>query len=285
MILIAGSTGTLGGMITRRLLAQGQSVRILVRPGSNFQPLVELGAHPAFGDLKDRASLDAACQGVDTVITTANSALRGEPDTPETVEWKGNCGLIDAAKAAQTVQQFIFISMSGADVNSPAPFVAGKARAEEHLKESGLPYTIIAPGAFAEIWIGMVVAAPVMQGLPVMVYSHAKTAFISIADVASFTLAVIGHPKAVNQRLEISGPEALSFAEAAQVFGKLLHCPVPVNMVRMGEPVPTVPPAVAPLMIGLSMSDWSVPMEGLANTFGVAMTPFETVAQRMIQPQ
>ena len=64
MILILGSTGTLGGIITRRLLAEGKPVRILVRPGSNYQPLVDLGAQPVIGDLKDRASLDAACQGV-----------------------------------------------------------------------------------------------------------------------------------------------------------------------------------------------------------------------------
>jgi hypothetical protein len=54
-------------------------------------------------------------------------------------------------------------------------------------------------------------------------------------------------------------------------------------MVQMGEPVPGIPPAVLPLMMGMSMSDWAVPMDHLARTFGVSMTPFETVAQRMLQ--
>lgn len=82
MILVAGATGKLGGIITLRLLAEGRPLRILVRENSNYQALVEDGAQPVFGDLKDRGSLDKACQGINTVITTASSALRGGADNP-----------------------------------------------------------------------------------------------------------------------------------------------------------------------------------------------------------
>ena len=54
MILVVGATGTLGGMITRRLLAQGREVRILVRNGLSARPLVAAGARPVVGDLKTR---------------------------------------------------------------------------------------------------------------------------------------------------------------------------------------------------------------------------------------
>src|SRR5690348_1545993 len=57
MILTVGATGSLGGLITRRLLEQGRAVRILVRPGADYAPLVAAGAHPVPGDLKDPASL------------------------------------------------------------------------------------------------------------------------------------------------------------------------------------------------------------------------------------
>jgi NADH dehydrogenase len=100
MILVAGATGMMGGMITRQLLEQGQDVRVLVRQHSNYRPLVDAGAQPVFGDLKDRASLDEAVRGVDTVITTANSAQRGGDDNVQTVDLQGNANLIDAAKAA-----------------------------------------------------------------------------------------------------------------------------------------------------------------------------------------
>ena len=83
MYLIVGATGSLGGAITHMLLAQGKTVRILARPASNYSPLAEAGAQVVFGDLKERASLDPACQGVDVLITTANSVLRGGDDTPQ----------------------------------------------------------------------------------------------------------------------------------------------------------------------------------------------------------
>src|SRR5947207_5030814 len=151
MILVVGATGNLGGVVTRMLLAQGQPVRILARSRSNYQPLADAGAQVVLGDLKQRGSLDPACEGVETVITTANSAARGGEDNPQTVDLEGNRHLIDAALAAG-VNQFIFVSVLTADPNSPVPFIQAKGKTEDTLRESGLPYTIIAPNAFMEIW-------------------------------------------------------------------------------------------------------------------------------------
>jgi len=85
MILVVGATGNLGGAVTRLLLAQGQPVRIRARSQSNYQPLEEAGARVVPGDLKQRNSLDAACKGVDTVITTASTFMTGGEDQLQTV--------------------------------------------------------------------------------------------------------------------------------------------------------------------------------------------------------
>src|SRR5207249_777416 len=130
MILVVGATGNLGGAVTRMLLAQSKPVRILARSQSNYQPLVEAGAQVVLGDLKQRGSLDAACEGVDTVITTANSAARGGEDNPQTVDLQGNRHLIDEARAAG-VKQFIFVSVLAADPNSPIPFIQAKGNTED----------------------------------------------------------------------------------------------------------------------------------------------------------
>ena len=78
MILVVGATGQLGGTIARRLIAGGAPVRVLVRPetdpGAHASGLAQLFR----GDLRDRASLDAACAGVTTVITTPWNALGSE---------------------------------------------------------------------------------------------------------------------------------------------------------------------------------------------------------------
>ena len=50
------------------------------------QSLINADAQPIYGDLKDRASLDKACEGIETVITTATATMRGGEDTLESVD-------------------------------------------------------------------------------------------------------------------------------------------------------------------------------------------------------
>jgi uncharacterized protein YbjT (DUF2867 family) len=120
MILVVGATGVVGGLIAQRLLEQGKEVRILVRRDSvsaqlaetgqatSAESLIEAGAQPVYGDLRDRASLDAAVEGVQTVVSTANSALRGGEDNPQTVDLEGNRSLIEASREAG-VEHFVFV--------------------------------------------------------------------------------------------------------------------------------------------------------------------------------
>ena len=96
MLLVAGATGSLGTRITRRLLDQGRPVRILVRAGSDHAALAAAGADVAVGNLKDPESLERACGGVHTVITTASASRRGD-DSIENVDRQGNLNLVDAA--------------------------------------------------------------------------------------------------------------------------------------------------------------------------------------------
>ena len=76
MILVAGSTGELGGRVARQLIDRGESVRCLVRPQTDAEHLDAMGAQIARGDLTDSASLRSACVGVETVICTATAIAR-----------------------------------------------------------------------------------------------------------------------------------------------------------------------------------------------------------------
>jgi uncharacterized protein YbjT (DUF2867 family) len=281
MILVVGATGTLGGAVTRMLLAQGQPVRILARSQSNYQPLVEAGAQVVLGDLKEPGSLEAACQGVDTVITTANSAARGGEDNPQTVDLEGNRHLIDEALAAG-VNQFIFVSVLTADANSPIPFLQAKGKTEDYLRESGLPYTIIAPNAYMEIWVAGVVGMPAMMGQPVTIVGggRRKHSFISAGDVAAFMLAAIDNPAAINQKLLLGGPQPLSLRDAVVIYERVLGHQIPVRSVAAGSPVPGLPQMVAQLLAGLDTFDSPIDMTETARTFGIQLTPLEEVARR-----
>jgi len=281
MILVVGATGNLGGAVTRMLLAQGQPVRILVRPQSDYQPLAEAGAQVVLGDLKQHGSLDPACEGVDTVITTANSAARGGEDTVQTVDLQGNHNLIDAAKAAG-VKQFIFVSVLTADPNSPVPFIQAKGKTEDSLRASGIPYTILAPNGYMEVMVAGVVGMPAMMGQPVTIVGggRRKHSFISASDVAAFMLAAIGNPAASNQKLRLGGPQPLSFREAVAIYERVLGHQIQVRSVAPGEPVPGLPQMVAQLLAGLDTYDSPIDMTETTRTFGIQLTPLEEIARR-----
>jgi NADH dehydrogenase len=122
--------------------------------------------------------------GIETVITTANSAMRGGADNPETVEHQGNQHLIDAAAAAG-VRQFIFVSALGADPASPVPLLAGKGKAEQHLRASGLRHTILEPNLFMDVWLGMLFGMAIAQSRSPTVVGDGrrKHSFIAQDDV------------------------------------------------------------------------------------------------------
>jgi NADH dehydrogenase len=281
MLLVAGATGDLGGAVVRRLLADGKHVRALVRSLDRGEPLRQAGAELAVGDLKDPEALRAACTGIQTVITTANSAKRGGDDNAQTVDLDGNRHLVDAAKAAG-VTQFIFVSALGARADSPVPFLAAKGKTEEYLRASRLPFTIISPTAFMEVWAARLVGAPAQAGQPVTLVGEGrrKHSFISAGDVASFVIAAIDHPAAMNAQLVIGGPQALSFRDVVAVYERALGREIPVRTVKPGEPIPGVPPAVAGIAASFDAYESIIDMTGMAQTFGVRLTPLEEVVRR-----
>ena len=164
-------------------------------------------------------TIDAACEGIVVVITTANPVLRGADDNTQTVDTEGNRNLIDAAREAR-VKQFIFVSAFGVAPDSPIPLFQAKARSETYLRSSGLPYTILAPDVFMDVWIPMIVAGPALSGRPVTIIGEGrrKHSFITAGDVAAFATASIGHPAAMNRHLPLGGPEAVSWRDVIVAF-------------------------------------------------------------------
>lgn len=295
MILVVGATGVLGGLITQRLLAEHRDVRILVRHNSpaeqmalqgmatSARSLIEAGAHPVYSDLKDRPSLDAACKGIETVITTANSSMRGGEDTVDTVDRQGNRNLIEAARAAG-VKQFIFVSFLGASPDSPVPLFQAKAETEALLRASGMPYTVLAPNFFMESWVGMVVGMPLQAHQPITLVGEGRRlhSLISVGDVAAFAAESVGHPAVINRRLALGGPEPLSWRGIVDAFGQVVGQKLPVRFVAAGEPIPGLPDIVPPVLAGMETYDSPIPMDETARLFGLKQTTLASVVRHML---
>lgn len=271
MILVVGSTGLLGGMITRKLLAEGHAVRILQRDAPDYQALINQGAQPVRGDLRDRASLDAACAGVDVVLTTAIARFT-DGGTFESVDLNGTRSLIDAAAAAG-VGQLVYTSAYGSAKDSPNPLMSAKAHVEEYLQASGLRYTILQPAVFMEVWINAVIGVPLQAGQPVTLVgegSH-KHHFVSVPDVAEIAVKTIGNPAAMNQAIPI-GADRATWTEIVDMVQQAMGRPVARQYVPIGTPLPLLPDVVSGLMWAMETYDSYLDMGHWPDTLRVRPT-------------
>src|SRR5688572_12456576 len=154
MHLVVGATGFLGSQICRRL-SDGARVRALVRQTSDpsqVEALRALGVEIVTGDLKDRHSLDRACHGVRTVISTANSIRsRQEGDSLEATDLTGHQNLVEAAAGAGA-SHFVFVSFSGS-LGGDDPLTLAKRATETALQQSAMTWTILRPSVFMEVWL------------------------------------------------------------------------------------------------------------------------------------
>jgi uncharacterized protein YbjT (DUF2867 family) len=228
MILVAGATGNLGTEICRRLRNRDEEVRALARATSSPEKVAGLellGADVVRGDLRDRASLEAACAGAHTVISTVSMIVTAQPgDSFDDTDNAGTISLIDAAKAAGA-EHFIFVSFD-TDSLPDAPLVEAKRAAERHLIASGLAYTILRPSLFMESWLGPQLAIDT-SAATARVYGtgHHKIRYVAIGDVAELAVQCVSNPRARNQVLAFGGPDALSQREAIALFERAVGKP------------------------------------------------------------
>jgi len=220
MNLVVGATGTLGCEICRLLVAARQPVRALIRATADADKAVRLermGVTLVRGDLKDRASLDEACRGVNTVVSTASSTISRQPgDSIETVNRNGQMTLFDAAKAAG-VRHSVLISFPPFDIEFPLQ--SAKRLVERSLIDTGMTYTILQPTCFMEVWLSPALGFDAANA-KAQVYGSGtnRISWISYRDVASFAALSLDHAEARNVTMKLGGPDALSPLEVIQIF-------------------------------------------------------------------
>jgi NADH dehydrogenase len=291
MVLVAGSTGFLGREICRRLRARGVAVRALVRSSSDQSVVAELealGAETVLGDVKDRASLDAACRGADTVISTVTTTRSRAPgDSLESADHAGQLALVDAAQAAG-VKRFVFVSFSGGIAGEDA-LTAAKRGVEARIRESGMMFTILRPTNFMEVWLGPHLGFDAANA-KATIYGTGDNpiSFISRDDVAEFAVQALDNPAATNATIELGGPEALSPHQVIRIFERVGGRPFQVQYVSaaaleaaMAAATDSLQRAFASLSLSYARGD-VIPMEGTLRQFPIALRSVEEYARGIL---
>jgi len=225
MILLTGATGFVGRAVLLQLAAEGHSVRCVLRP-SRHTPRLPKGVpvQVAVSPLDDERGLRSALVGIDTVIHLAGA------------EWQGDVLAVDAATTRTLMgaareagaKRVIYLSHLGADRASAYPVLKAKGIAEEFIRQSGVPYTIVRSAllygpedSFVNRLALLLKLAPGFFLLPSG--GEVKLQPLSVEDLAVCLERCVDAVGVENQTLSLGGPEYLSLAAMVQIILETLR--------------------------------------------------------------
>lgn len=147
-ILVAGATGHLGKYIVQELKSRNHWVRALTRKPMRLYPEVD---DLVGGDLNHIQSLNAACGGIDIIISAAGSSLNPSLSKKErdynTVDYYGHRNLLHVA-GTSGVKRFVYVSVFSTPALETLDYVSAHTRFADALRGAGLSYAIIQPTGF-----------------------------------------------------------------------------------------------------------------------------------------
>jgi uncharacterized protein YbjT (DUF2867 family) len=233
IIAVSGATGQQGGLVARKLLAEGWKVRALTRDLNKpaAQELRALGAEILSGDMDDRAQLDVAFQGAYGVFSVQNYWL---PNVGFEGEIRQGKNVADAAKAAG-VQHLVYSSVGAAQRGMGQKHFESKWIVEQYLHSLDLPYTILRPVAFFENfnWERATILNGTFNALGLRPKKERQ--LIAAEDIAAFVaLAFAGPEQYAGKTIELAG-DALTESQLAETFTKVIGRPVLLNIPAGGE--------------------------------------------------
>jgi uncharacterized protein YbjT (DUF2867 family) len=218
MIFVTGGTGFIGQALIRHLVEAGHPVRMLIRPSKKTPRLpVGIPVGVAVTSLSDERGLRAAMVGVDTVYHLAGVERRGVNENLIETDIQGTRTVLRAAVNAG-VKRFFFISHLGADRASAFPVLKSKAIAEEHIRRSGIDYTIMRTAVIFGPNDGFTTGlAQLSRGLPFIFLTPGDGQTLIqplwIEDLVTCLTWALDDEQTRNRIYEIGGPEFLTLRE------------------------------------------------------------------------
>ncbi|HEY4020634.1 MAG TPA: NAD(P)H-binding protein [Pseudonocardiaceae bacterium] len=209
MILVTGASGNVGTALLARLHADGVPTRAAYRDPRKTS---ESGQSAVTLDLGEPETLTPALDGVDTVF------LLGATGPDQTTH---ELNMVRAARAAGA--RVVKLSVWRAD-EGLTPIARLHRPAEDALAGSGLPWTVLRPNFYLQNFLRQPgIRATGEFSFPLV---NAPISFVDagdVADVAAHVLTTSGHD---GRTYDITGPQALTYPEAAEVFSDVLGKPV-----------------------------------------------------------
>ena len=232
-VLVTGGTGHLGTVLVPLLLERGHEVRVLTRDLERARRRLGETAEVVLGDVRDAASLGAAVEGVDRVVSAMTGFGPGGAG-PRAVDDEGTRNLIHIAETAG-VGRFVLLSMRGAAAAHVMELGRMKHAAEGALRASRLEWVIVRPTALMELWT-QILGGPIRRGQKATVFGSGERPvnLVSAGDVARVVEMALCEPHLARTVLEVGGPENLSLNEIVERLQVAMGRRTPVRHIPLG---------------------------------------------------
>ena len=287
MILVTGATGFIGRVLVRQLSETGQQVRVLLRPSPKSPRLPKgVPVEVSVVSLNDERGVRAALRGVDEIYHLASAAAQGRQGSLLKTDIEGTRTLAQVAASAN-IKRLVFLSHLGADRASAFPVHKSKGIAEEHIRRSGVPYTIIRSSivfgpedGFTTDLSQIIRLAPGFVPIP----GDGRTLLqpLWVEDLVTSLIWTLDNPDTLNQTYEIGGGEYFTLRQIMETLMTV------TNTRRTLMPLP--PPYMRALIIMLdsfarnfaASTYWvdyvavnrTCPVDNLSRTFGLMPARF-----------
>jgi uncharacterized protein YbjT (DUF2867 family) len=233
MIVVIGGRSRTGQELIRLLRAAGAPLRILTRSGEKAD---DPDAMP--GDLAKPDTLDAAMAGADQVFLLCSA-------THDELAWHRNA--IDAAVRAGA-GHLVRSSILGADPASPARFLRRHGQADQLLRDSGVPHTILRPNMYMHNVSAVWPPSLSDDGSYHAPAGDARISMVDARDVAAVATRALLEDGHLGMAYDVTGPQALSHAEACTKLAAALGRPV--------RYIPVDDETARSAMLGAGLNPW-----------------------------
>lgn len=183
-VLVIGANGKTATHVVRRLVEGAHEPLAMIRDPAQRAKFDDLGVATVLADLE--YPIDHAVKGCDAVIFAAGSGGHTGKDKTVLID---HIGAIRAIVAAQVhgAKRFVMLSALNVDVNSQsriAHYHRAKAHADNHLRETGLDYTIVCPGGLTDdAATGKVAVSAELHGQGPTSREHLAAALVDCLDL------------------------------------------------------------------------------------------------------
>ena len=246
MIAVTGATGQLGRLVIAALKKQaspGEVIALARNPATAQGPGVSARA----ADYSQSATLDAALQGIDTLLLVSSSEIGQRTAQHRNV--------IEAARRAG-VGRLVYTSLLRAD-SSPISLAAEHVETEAALKASGITYTILRNGWYTENYTGSVGGA-LAGGAFIGSAGDGRISAATRADFADAAAVVLTGSGHEGRTYELAGDTSFSLAELAAEISRQTARALPYVNLPEAEYAATLAGFGLPELLAKGLAAWDV---------------------------